>query len=150
MPEVFLSMHVHVVFGTKDGQPSVRSAMAGRLGEQLATIVADQGSRLVACGAMPDHVHLLVALGRLASVDDLVREVKGRSADWIRDTFSDQGRFAWQLGYGAFSVSFSNLEAVREYVLNQEDHHQERTFQQEFITLLRRHQLPHNEHFYWW
>jgi putative transposase len=150
MPDVFLSMHVHVLFGTKDGQPSLGPSVAERLVEQFAAIVSDQGAGLVASGVMPDHVHLLVALGRLTSVDDLVRVVKSRSADWIRDTFPDQGRFAWQSGYGAFSVSFSNLEQVRRYVLDQEEHHRERTFQQEFVTLLRRHQLAHNEHFYWW
>ncbi|NLE38863.1 MAG: IS200/IS605 family transposase [Pirellulaceae bacterium] len=150
MPDVFLSMHCHVVFGTKDGQPSLRRAVAERLPEQLATVISDQGVQLVVVGIMPDHVHLLVAFSRLTAVDDLVREVKNRSADFIRDTFPDQGRFAWQSGYGAFSVSFSNLEKVRQYILDQEDRHRELTFQQEFTALLRRHELAHDEHFYWW
>ncbi len=150
MPDVFLSMHCHIVFGTKDGQPSLRPSVAERLPEQFAAIVADQGAQLVASGVMSDHVHLLVALGRLTSVDDLVRAVKNESADWVQETFPDQGRFAWQSGYGAFSVSFSNLDTVRQYVLEQEEHHQERSFQQEFVALLRRHQLAHDEHFYWW
>ncbi|MBN1591102.1 MAG: IS200/IS605 family transposase [Pirellulales bacterium] len=150
MPDVFLSMHGHIVFGTKDGQALLRPSMVERLTKQFAAIIADQGARLVTSGMMPEHVHLLVALGRLTSVDDLVRELKSRSADFVRDAFPDQGRFAWQSGYGAFSVSFSSLDKVRRYVLEQEEHHRERTFQQEFVALLRRHQLAHDEHFYWW
>ena len=150
MPDVFLSMHCHIVFGTKNGQPSLRPATAERLGEQFAAVVSDQGAQLVASGVMPDHVHLLVALGRLTSVDDLVRAVKSQSADFIRETFPDQGRFAWHSGYGAFAVSFSRLEDVRQFVREQDEHHRERTFQQEFVALLRRHQLAHDEHFYWW
>ncbi|MBN2216515.1 MAG: IS200/IS605 family transposase [Pirellulales bacterium] len=150
MPDVFLSMHVHLVFGTKDGQPWLRPAMAERLVEAFGPAAADQGCQLLAAGVMPEHVHLLVALGRLAGVDELVRAIKSRSADFLRDTFADQGRFAWQSGYGAFSVSFSSLERVRRYVLNQEAHHRQRTFQDEFVALLRRHQLAHDEHFYWW
>jgi len=150
MPDVFLSMHCHVVFGTKDGQPSLGAAVAERLAERFAAIASDQGAQLVAAGVMAEHVHLLVALGRLTSVDDLVRALKSRSADWIRDTLPDQGRFAWQSGYGAFSVSFSSLEKVRQYVLRQEEHHRQRSFREEFVALLRRHELAHDEHFYWW
>jgi len=150
MPDVFLSLHCHVVFGTKDGYRSLGPSVAERMSEQFAAIASDQGAQVVACGVMPDHVHLLMALGRLTSIDDLVRAVKTRSAEWIRDTLPDQGRFAWHSGYGAFSVSYSSLEKVRRYVLDQEEHHRERTFQQEFIALLRRHELAHNEHFYWW
>ncbi|HLA84520.1 MAG TPA: IS200/IS605 family transposase [Thermoguttaceae bacterium] len=150
MPDVFLSMHCHIVFGTKEGQPTLGRAAGGRIGEQFAEIAADQGAQLVASGIMPDHVHLLVSLGRVTGIDDLVRALKSRSADWVRDTFRDQGRFAWQSGYGAFSVSFSNLDRVRDYVLDQERHHRQRTFRQEFLALLRRHQLAHDEHFYWW
>ena len=150
MPDVFLSMHCHIVFGTRDGQPLLGRAVAERVAEQLAAITAEQGVGLVASGIMPDHVHLLVALDRLTSVDDLVREVKSRSTEWIRETLPDRGRFAWQSGYGAFSVSFSRLDEVRQYVLEQEEHHRERSFQQEFTALLRRHELAHDDHFYWW
>ncbi|HBO46191.1 MAG TPA: IS200/IS605 family transposase [Planctomycetaceae bacterium] len=150
MPDVFLSMHCHVAFGTKDGQPLLRRSVAERLPEQLTAIISDQGAHLVVSGIMPDHLHLLVAFSRLTAVDDLVREVKNRSAEFIRNTFPDQGRFAWQSGYGAFSVSFSNLERVRDYLLDQEELHRERSFQEEFTALLRRHQLAHDEHFYWW
>jgi putative transposase len=150
MPDVFLSLHCHVVFGTKDGQASLGAAMAERLADQFEAIAADQETRILAVGVMPDHVHLLAALGRLTSIDDLVRALKNRSADWIRDTLPNQGRFAWQSGYGAFAVSFSRIERVRRYIVEQEPFHRQRTFQQEFITLLRRHEMAHDDHFYWW
>ena len=150
MPDVFLSIHCHVVFGTKDAQPLLRRSVAERLPEHFVAVISDQGAQLIAAGIMPDHVHLLVAFGRLTAVDDLVREVKNRSTDYIRNSFPDQGRFAWHSGYGAFSVSFSNLDSVREYVIEQESRHRDRSFREEFVALLRRHELAHDEHFHWW
>ena len=150
MPDVFLSMHCHIVFGVKDGQPSLGVSAVERLAEQFTAIAAEQDAHLIASGIMPDHVHLLVGMGRLTGIDDLVRELKSRSTEWIRQTLPDRGRFAWQSGYGAFSVSFSNLDQVRRYVLDQEEHHRDRTFQEEFTALLRRHELAHDDHFYWW
>jgi REP element-mobilizing transposase RayT len=150
MPDVFFSMHCHIVFGAKDGQPLLGRSVAERLPDQFAGIASEQDCQLMATGVMPDHVHLLVALNRMTAVDELVRELKSRTTDFIRETFRDQGRFAWQSGYGAFSVSFSHLEKVRDYILDQEEHHRRLTFQQEFTALLRRHELGHDEHFYWW
>lgn len=98
---------------------------------------------------MPDHVHLLISLGRETSISELVRELKSNSSRWIHETFPNQRNFAWQSGYAAFSVSPSRLEEVRKYIENQAEHHRTRTFQEEFRELLKRHNLAFDERYVW-
>ena len=95
----------------------------------------------MAAGGMPDHVHLLISVGRQMSVADLVRTIKANTSGWIHETFANQGGFAWQNGYGAFSVSLSNIEAVKQYIANQAEHHRTKSFQEEYVEFLRRHGL---------
>jgi REP element-mobilizing transposase RayT len=103
---------------------------------------------LRAAGGMPDHVHLLVSLGRTLSIADLIRIVKSNSSGWIHDELQIRD-FAWQVGYGAFAVSFSNLEQVKTYIANQEEHHRRMSFQDEFREFLRRHELKWDERYLW-
>jgi REP-associated tyrosine transposase len=105
-------------------------------------------SRLVAAGGMPDHVHLLVSLGRTIAVAEAVRIVKSNSSAWIHDEIGDRA-FQWQDGYGAFAVSYSNLEQVKLYLANQEAHHCKVSFQEEFREFLRRHDLEWGERYIW-
>src|SRR5687767_3842947 len=98
---------------------------------------------------MPDHVHLLVSMGRETCVADLVRLVKSNSSKWLHDTQPDLAHFAWQAGYGAFSVSHSQLEVVRHYIENQAEHHRQTTFQDEYRTFLRKHGIEWDERFVW-
>jgi REP element-mobilizing transposase RayT len=97
---------------------------------------------------MSDHVHLLVSVGRTLSIADTVRLIKANSSKWIHEELplSD---FQWQAGYGAFAVSYSNIDAVKQYIANQEDHHRVRTFQDEFREILRRHGLEWDERYVW-
>src|SRR5262249_8420028 len=98
---------------------------------------------------MPDHVHLLVSMGRTWSVADLVRDVKSNSCVWVHESIPDMLHFAWQVGYGAFSVSASQLSVVEKYVLNQKEHHADRSFQDEFRLLLEKHGLEYDERYVW-
>ena len=98
---------------------------------------------------MPEHVDLLISMGRQTSVADLVRTIKANSSKWIHETFANRGGFAWQNGYGAFSVSLSNVEAVRQYIANQAEHHRTKSFQEEFIEFLVRHNLKYDERYLW-
>jgi REP element-mobilizing transposase RayT len=99
------------------------------------------------CVPVISHVHLLVSLSRHSSISDTLRDLKSNSSGWIHETFPDQHAFAWQSGYGAFSVSFSALESVRTYLANQKVHHAKQTFQEEFIAILKLHELEYDERY---
>ena len=94
---------------------------------------------------MPDHVHLLVRYRADLSHSELLQQVEGRSSKWINETFPQHGHFAWQEGYGGFTVSKSALPEVEAYIVHQKDHHQRYDFRTEFLGLLRRHGIEFDE-----
>src|SRR5262245_2276670 len=102
-------MYTHLVFSTKHRAPTIQPAWSGRLFDYIGGIVSHRRGSLLAAGGMPDHCHLLVSMGREWSLADLLRDIKAGSSKWIHDTFDQDPAFAWQSGYGAFSVSASNL-----------------------------------------
>jgi putative transposase len=148
MPQSFASLHCHVVFSTKHRQSLITDELQPRLFEYVGGIMRNNSSSLIAAGGMPDHVHLLVSLGRTVSIADALRLTKSNSSAWIHDELR-MPDFQWQNGYGAFAVSFSNLEQVRTYLANQHEHHRVHTFQDEFRELLRRHGLEWDERYVW-
>jgi REP element-mobilizing transposase RayT len=97
---------------------------------------------------MPDHVHLLASLGRTVSAADAVRLIKSNSSGWIHSELSLPD-FHWQDGYGAFAVSYSNIDQVKSYLANQEQHHRRISFQEEFLEFLTRHNLQWDERYIW-
>jgi REP element-mobilizing transposase RayT len=103
----------------------------------------------VAAGGMPDHVHLLVSLDRQVSIAETVRDIKANSSGWVHETFPGLSHFAWQAGYGAFAVSYSHMDRVKAYLAHQAEHHRRMTFQEEFITFLKRHGFEYDERFVW-
>lgn len=149
MPQSFAAMYVHVVFSTKNRAPLINSEWSERLYEYIGGIVANRGGKLLAAGGMPDHVHLLISLGREWSVANLLRDIKAGSSKWVHDTFPEDHTFAWQAGYGAFSVSASNVDAVKHYIADQVRHHGRMSFQDEFRDLLRKHELVWDERYIW-
>lgn len=148
MPQSFASLHCHVVFSTKNRQPTIPRDVQPRLFEYVGGILRNHSGRLIAAGGMPDHVHLLVEIGRTLCVADAVRLIKSNSSGWLRDTLGLPA-FQWQSGYGAFAVSYSQLDQVKAYLANQEQHHQKLSFQDEFLEFLRRHQLEWDERNVW-
>jgi REP element-mobilizing transposase RayT len=149
MPQSFICLHAHITFSTKNREPLITAEFAPRLFEYIGGICRGEGNALVGAGGTPDHVHLLVSLGKQASASDLVRDVKSNSSGWIHDEFPQLRGFAWQAGYGAFGVSFSQLDPVRAYLARQEEHHRGRSFQEEFLAFLKRHRLPYDERHIW-
>jgi REP element-mobilizing transposase RayT len=98
---------------------------------------------------MPDHIHLLASISKELPIADAMRVVKTNSSKWMHETFPEYCSFAWQAGYGAFSVSYSNLDSVKKYIANQEEHHRKVGFKEEFIALLKRHDLEFDERYLW-
>jgi putative transposase len=148
MPQSFAPLHCHIVFSTKQRQPLIQPDLQSRLFNYIGGIVRNHSCVLVAAGGMPDHVHLLVSLSRTLAMADAVRLIKTNSSSWIHDELQIRD-FQWQAGYGAFAVSYSNIETVKIYLANQEEHHRVRSFQEEFRELLRRHGLEWDEQYVW-
>ena len=150
MPQSLANVLLHIVFSTKHRQPFVqtpqlRDAMTGYLVGTLQNL--DCPSLIV--NPVADHVHILCNLARTISIAKLIQEIKASSSARIKEEGGAATKFAWQNGYGAFSVSQSNVEQVRRYIAQQEEHHRRLTFQEEFRELLRRHGLELDERYVW-
>jgi REP element-mobilizing transposase RayT len=149
MPQSFACLHYHLIFSTKGRASLLVDDLPDRLYAYMGGILRGEKGTLVAAGGMPDHVHLLISLGRDSSVADILRQIKGSSSRWIHETMPDLRGFAWQTGYAAFAVSYSHLETVKQYIATQADHHRRVTFQEEFLAFLRRHDLAFDERYLW-
>lgn len=139
MPGTYSQILLHIVFSTKARRPHIRADIQPRLYPFIGGIIRDAKGVLRAIGGMPDHVHLLVQWRTDDSIANLMRNVKSRSSAWVHQTFPDSAAFAWQEGYAAFSVSKSAEDDVRAYIENQPEHHKQRDFKDELLSLLRLH-----------
>jgi REP element-mobilizing transposase RayT len=149
MPQSFTCLHYHFVFSTKKRLPTITPEIRTRLWEYLGGFVRDHGGIPIQIGGTEDHVHLLVTLRQQPAICDYMAELKSASSRWVHDTFADSGDFWWQTGYGAFTVSHSDLARVKAYIANQEEHHKERSFKDEFRLLLVKHEIDFDEEYLW-
>jgi REP element-mobilizing transposase RayT len=149
MPQSLACIRLHIVFSTKNRQPWITPDWAGRLYDYTGGIVRDTGCVLLAAGGMPDHVHLLVSLGRTISVAELLRETKGGTSEWVHKNIRGMTGCAWQAGYGVFSVSHSLVSKVKAYIANQAEHHKVQSFQDELRDFLRKHGEKFDERYLW-
>ena len=149
MPNSYTCLRYHVIFSTKNRVPQIRPSIRDRLHEYVGGIVRDEKGRLIAAGGTPDHVHLLISTHPQTALSDLLRQVKASSSRWIHETLADLRDFGWQNGYGAFTVSHSNIGQVAKYIAEQEAHHRQVSFQEEFIEFLRRHDVAYDERYIW-
>jgi REP element-mobilizing transposase RayT len=145
MPSAWTQNFYHIVFSTKDRVNSIKPELEERLHPFMGGIVRDLRCSLLEINGIPDHVHLLVRYRPDLSHSELIRHIKGRSSRWIHDTFPLHRAFAWQEGYGGFTVSKSNVEKVAEYIRNQKQHHRTQDFKTEFLALLRAHGIDFDE-----
>ena len=139
MGHTFSNLLIHVIFGTKERRPTVTDTMRPRLYEYLGGIMRKEIGTALAIGGTADHVHLLLVIKPEAAVAHAVQRLKSLSSGWAHRTFPAERLFAWQEGYGAFSVSPSNQDAVIEYIFGQVEHHKKLSFDEEFLAFLKRH-----------
>ena len=138
------------MFSTKDRRPFLRdNVLREELHRYLGGILANRDCQPLIIGGVEDHVHLLSTLSRTCLASEMVKEVKRGSSLWLKTKGPDLGSFAWQNGYGIFSIGFSQVEAVRNYIARQEEHHRKVTFQDEFRELLRRYEIEFDERYVW-
>lgn len=138
-------MIYHIVFGTKDRFPMISASWEEELHRYLAGIVKNHKGVVIAINGMPDHVHLLIILPP-CDFPAFMRELKASSSKWAKRHFE---KFSWQRRYGAFTVSESAVNVVRDYVRNQKEHHEKRTFEGEYKGLLQLHNIAFDEQYVW-
>jgi putative transposase len=149
MPQSLSKLIVHIIFSTKNREPWLDANVRPRMHAYLATICRDLGTEFVHVGGVADHVHIVTTLPRTLSQAHLIEQTKKTSSKWIKTVDARYRAFAWQRGYGAFSVSSSQLDAMLQYVDGQKAHHRTRTFQEEYRELLRKHGVDFEEHYVW-
>jgi REP element-mobilizing transposase RayT len=138
------SLH-HCVFATKGREPLLANDVRERLWPYLGGIARENGMKTLAIGGAGDHVHILLSLPATVPVSKTMQLLKGNSSKWIHETFPTLRSFAWQEGYGAFSIGVSGIEETCAYIRGQEEHHRTRTFREEMIMFLQRHGLAFDD-----
>ena len=149
MAHTFTNLLTHVIFSTKDRRPLIQPEWRSDLHAYLGGIIRELGGKATAINGPADHVHLLVSAPAALSVAEMVRVLKTNSARWINRECGGKKGFAWQTGYGAFSVSQSNVPAVVKYIQEQVEHHRRVTFQEEYLEFLKRNRIEYDERFLW-
>jgi REP element-mobilizing transposase RayT len=149
MPRSFVSLHFHLVFSTKERAPLITPDLEQRLYQYIGGIVRGQGGRLISAGGIPDHVHLLTSMSKQRCISDTLRDIKSNSSRWVHEKFPQKRDFAWQEGYGAFSIGRTEIETVKAYIHRQRQHHGVITFQDEFIKFLKEYDIEYDERFIW-
>jgi REP element-mobilizing transposase RayT len=140
---------MHCVFSTKNRQKTITPDLDERLWPYLGGIARENKMNAISIGGIEDHVHLLLSLPSTLSVSKGLQLIKGGSSKWIHETFPAQRGFEWQEGYGAFSISKSIVPETIEYIKNQKEHHRVKTFQEEFIAFLKKHEIDYDERYVW-
>lgn len=148
MPQSLSQVIIHLVFSTLDRRPLIGSDEITSIHAYLATLVRDRGGECFRVGGVTDHVHLAILHPRTETIADLVGHIKRSSTRWIRSEKAIN-EFAWQSGYGAFSVSPPHLDQLIEYIDNQEEHHKHVSFQEEYRTFLQKYGIKFDERYVW-
>jgi len=147
MSGTFTNLLFHVTFSTKLRRPWIRPELETELLRYMGGIIRGEGGILLEINGVPDHVHLLVKLKPTATLSGFLAKVKANSSKWVNQNKSRIYKFRWQDGYGAFTVSESQVPRVRTYIRDQKEHHKTFDFKTEFLTLLQRHGVKYDERY---
>ncbi len=137
MASTYLSLHYHLVFGTKNREPLIATSWRYDLHDYLGGIITGLGGFPQGIGGVADHVHILVGLKATHCLAEVLRELKKASSSWVHDKVG-MSSFAWQEGYAAFTVSATARHSVKSYIANQEEHHRVKSFREELVEMLKR------------
>src|SRR5437868_3710663 len=147
MANTYSQIYIQIVFAVQGRQNLIRPERKEELQKYLTGIVTRQGQKLIAIHCMPDHTHMLIGQKPNINLSDLVGDIKTGSSNHINENKWVNGRFSWQEGFGAFSYSHSQLTSVIGYIREQVKHHERKTFRQEYLQLLKKFEVPHEERF---
>jgi putative transposase len=148
MSATHLCLYYHLIFSTKNRHPWIKEAWEERLHSYLRGILAGLGGAAETVGGMEDHVHILAKLKATHCLADVLRDIKANSSGWIHRVIGDRW-FDWQNGYGAFTVGYLEVDINNRYIQGQREHHRNRTFQEEYLDLLRKSNIAFDEKYLW-
>jgi REP element-mobilizing transposase RayT len=137
MPNTYSQLYAHVVFSVKKRENLISINWKEKLYQYITGIIKNKNQKLMIINGMPDHLHLLIGFNPDCSLSDLVRDIKSNASKWINENHFVKGKFEWQTGFGAFSVSPLQIKNVIKYIANQEEHHRKKSFQKEYIQFLQ-------------
>jgi REP element-mobilizing transposase RayT len=149
MPQSLSKILVHLIFSTKNRAPLLLKPIRPELHKYMSGILEEWDSPRIIIGSVADHAHILFTHSKNHALSKIVEQVKKGSSKWIKTQGTRYANFHWQAGYGAFSVSRSNVPRVKSYIFNQEEHHRTRGFQDELPAFLRRHRVEFDERYVW-
>jgi REP element-mobilizing transposase RayT len=141
MANTYTQLYFHIVFAVKGRRNLINSSWKEELYKYIAGIIASKNQKLMILNGMPNHIHLLISTKANCNLSDLVRDIKANSSKWINEKQFVSGKFQWQNGFGAFTVSQSGVKPVIRYIENQEQHHKTKTFQEEYIRFLEEYEV---------
>src|SRR5258706_11508148 len=147
MSDSYTNLLYHIGFSTKDRRPLITPEYQLRLYDYIGGTIRAVGGISLELNGTEDHVHLLAKLRPDGSLSDVLRDLKANATVWMHDVFPSLKNFSWQRGYGAFTVSQSNAEEVRQYIARQKEHHKRISFRDEFIQFLRPNGIEYDERF---
>jgi len=147
MSSTHTNLLYHIIYSTKFRRNLLPATDAERIYEYIGGIIREEKGSLVEIGGMADHIHFLARLSPTLAISDVLRVTKANSSKWINETLRLKYRFGWQRGFGAFTVSSSNVGRVRDYIQNQARHHKSVSFRDEYRKLLIRHNIAFDEKF---
>src|SRR5574341_498151 len=145
MANTYTQIYIHVVFAVQSRQNLIPKEHKEELHKYITGIVKNKGQKLIAINSMPDHVHILIGMKPSITLSDLVGDIKTGSSTFINEKRWIRGKFNWQVGFGAFSYSHSQLDAVVKYIQDQEKHHAKKSFREEYLDMLVKFNVEYDE-----
>ncbi|WP_417610650.1 IS200/IS605 family transposase [Owenweeksia hongkongensis] len=147
MANTYSQLYAHVIFAVKNREALIREEFKEELYKYISGIVNHKGQKLFAINGMPDHIHILLSLSPDCPLSELVREIKKSSNGFIKEKGLFKFPFAWQAGYGAFSIGASQISKVVNYIENQERHHTKKSFEDEYRSFLENYQVDFKDEY---
>ena len=147
MSHTYTNHLYHIVFSTRERLPSIEIENKAELHAYISGLAKEKGGKVLIINSMPDHVHILTALPPDVSVSDVMKFVKANSSRWMKQRFGKP--FAWQKGFGSFTVSRSGVDAVAKYIRDQEIHHQKMDYRDEFVSFLKKNEVEFEDEYLW-
>ena len=149
MPQSLANIYIHLIFSTKNRHPFLPDSTRPNLHAYFATVGKTIDCPIILVNSVEDHVHILHRLSRTTTIAKAVEEFKKSTSKWLKSQSPDLAKFSWQSGYGAFSLSESQLDSVTTYIQNQREHHRVKSFQEEFREFLNKNNLTYDEKHVW-
>ena len=149
MANTYTCLHYHAVFSTKNRERWIAQEFEGRVWDYLGGIARQNGLKPILVGGTDDHVHLLFSMPPSIALSEAIKQIKGGSSGWVKANFAELGKFTWQDGYGAFTVSKSQIQEIEDYIRGQREHHRAKSFQEEYRAFLDKHEVKYNEQYLW-